>query len=140
MKRRTILRRASALGLVATAGCLSGATPGTDSNDDRNESGEDQSGDDRTESGDDAPETKAVADATVETVATRCASDEAPTGTVSVDEAATERHLERLHRSGFYAEPTCAVAPAALETLREAGDIGQEEDVVVPLTGSGLKT
>jgi hypothetical protein len=89
MKRRTILRRASALGLVATAGCLSGATPGTDSNDDRNESGEDQSGDDRTESGDDAPETKAVADATVETVATRCASDEAPTGTVSVDEAAT---------------------------------------------------
>ncbi|PSP46868.1 hypothetical protein BRC69_02320, partial [Halobacteriales archaeon QH_6_66_25] len=59
---------------------------------------------------------------------------------VAVDEAATERHLERLHRSGFYTEPTCAVAPAALETLREAGDIGQEENVVVPLTGSGLKT
>jgi threonine synthase len=59
---------------------------------------------------------------------------------VAVDEAATECHLERLHRSGFYTEPTCAVAPAALETLREAGDIGQEENVVVPLTGSGLKT
>ena len=59
---------------------------------------------------------------------------------VAIDEATTEQQLERLHRSGFYTEPTCAVAPAALETLREAGEIGQEEDVVVPLTGSGLKT
>jgi len=59
---------------------------------------------------------------------------------VAVDTAATETHLDRLHWRGFYVEPTCAVAPAGLETLRERGDIGSDEDVVVPLTGSGLKT
>jgi len=59
---------------------------------------------------------------------------------VAIDEPTTERHLQQLHHSGFYTEPTCAVAPAALETLRETGDIGQDEDVVVALTGSGLKT
>jgi threonine synthase len=59
---------------------------------------------------------------------------------VAVDEATTERHLGRLHRAGFYTEPTCAVAPAALAALREAGEVDDEEDVVVPLTGSGLKT
>jgi threonine synthase len=48
--------------------------------------------------------------------------------------------LDRLHRAGFYTEPTCAVAPAALTNLRERGEIGKSEDVVVPLTGSGLKS
>ncbi|WP_254761788.1 pyridoxal-phosphate dependent enzyme [Natrinema marinum] len=51
-----------------------------------------------------------------------------------------ETTLDRLHRNGFYVEPTCAVAPAALEQYRERGDIDDDEDVVVPLTGSGLKT
>ena len=50
-----------------------------------------------------------------------------------------ERELDRLHAAGFYTEPTCAVAPAALRKLRERGAIGDDEDVVVPLTGSGLK-
>ncbi|WP_247002609.1 pyridoxal-phosphate dependent enzyme [Halosolutus gelatinilyticus] len=50
-----------------------------------------------------------------------------------------ETALDRLHRGGFYVEPTCAVAPAALRRYREA-DVLSEDDVVVPLTGSGLKT
>ncbi|TKX86051.1 pyridoxal-phosphate dependent enzyme [Halorubrum sp. SS5] len=58
---------------------------------------------------------------------------------VAVTEAAATRELDRLHAAGFYTEPTCAVAPAALRTLRDRGEIGPDEDVVVPLTGSGLK-
>jgi len=51
-----------------------------------------------------------------------------------------ESALDRLHRNGFYVEPTCAVAPAALERYRERGILDEDADVVVPLTGSGLKT
>ena len=51
----------------------------------------------------------------------------------------TERELDRLHRAGFYVEPTCAVAPAALREYRKRGVIEESDDVVVPLTGSGLK-
>ncbi len=51
-----------------------------------------------------------------------------------------EDATDRLHRSGFYVEPTCAVAPAALERYRERGQLARDADVVVPLTGSGLKT
>ncbi|TYT62781.1 threonine synthase [Natrialba swarupiae] len=51
-----------------------------------------------------------------------------------------ESALDQLHRDGFYVEPTCAVAPAALEEYREMGVLDGDEDVVVPLTGSGLKT
>ncbi|MFC7072361.1 pyridoxal-phosphate dependent enzyme [Halovenus rubra] len=56
---------------------------------------------------------------------------------VSADQ--TTATLDKLHRNGFYTEPTCAVAPAGLDVLRERGAIGPDEDVVVPLTGSGLK-
>jgi threonine synthase len=59
---------------------------------------------------------------------------------LAIDEDATERALDRLHRAGFYTEPTCAVAPAALEEYRARDTIGNEEDVVVALTGSGLKS
>ncbi|QWC19461.1 pyridoxal-phosphate dependent enzyme [Halorubrum sp. 2020YC2] len=59
---------------------------------------------------------------------------------LAVTEATATRELDRLHAAGFYTEPTCAVAPAALRTLRERGEIGPDEDVVVPLTGSGLKS
>ncbi|TKX75608.1 pyridoxal-phosphate dependent enzyme [Halorubrum sp. GN11_10-6_MGM] len=58
---------------------------------------------------------------------------------LAVTEAAATRELDRLHAAGFYTEPTCAVAPAALRTLRDRGEIGPDEAVVVPLTGSGLK-
>ncbi|WP_254531495.1 threonine synthase [Natrinema gelatinilyticum] len=51
-----------------------------------------------------------------------------------------ETALDRLHRNGFYVEPTCAVAPAALQQYRDDGVLHEDDDVVVPLTGSGLKT
>ncbi|WP_276254737.1 pyridoxal-phosphate dependent enzyme [Halomontanus rarus] len=51
-----------------------------------------------------------------------------------------ETALDTLHRNGFYVEPTCAVAPAALRQYREDGVLEDDDDVVVPLTGSGLKT
>lgn len=58
---------------------------------------------------------------------------------LAVTESTVERELDRLHAAGFYTEPTCAVAPAALRALRERGDLDADADVVVPLTGSGLK-
>jgi len=59
---------------------------------------------------------------------------------LAVDRETTEAALDRLCRAGLYVEPTCAVAPAALERLRDRGAVGAAEDAVVPLTGSGLKT
>ncbi|GAB3682116.1 threonine synthase [Salinarchaeum chitinilyticum] len=59
---------------------------------------------------------------------------------IEIGENQLEIALDRLHRSGFYVEPTCAVGPAALRAFREEGLVGEEEDVVVALTGSGLKT
>jgi threonine synthase len=58
---------------------------------------------------------------------------------LAVTQTAAERELDRLHAAGFYTEPTCAVAPAALRELRERGVLAPDDDVVVPLTGSGLK-
>ena len=59
---------------------------------------------------------------------------------LAVTESAVERELDRLHTAGFYTEPTCAVAPAALRALREQGVLDADADVVLPLTGSGLKS
>jgi threonine synthase len=59
---------------------------------------------------------------------------------IALSEAAVEDALDALHRRGFYTEPTCAVAPAALEVYRDRGILAADADVVVPLTGSGLKT
>jgi threonine synthase len=59
---------------------------------------------------------------------------------VALPASAVEDALDALHRRGFYTEPTCAIAPAALETYRERGTIAADADVVVPLTGSGLKS
>ncbi len=58
---------------------------------------------------------------------------------VAVSEPALEAALDRLHRAGFYTEPTCAVAPAALEMYRDRGVVDDGDDVVVALSGSGLK-
>jgi threonine synthase len=57
---------------------------------------------------------------------------------VALDRETTSAEHRRLGRQGFHVEPTCAVAPAALDILRDRGAIGPDEDVVVPLTGSGL--
>ena len=70
----------------------------------------------------------------------RAAIDATGGDALAVTEAAATRELDRLHAAGFYTEATCAVAPAALRTLRERGEVGPDEDVVVPLTGSGLKS
>ncbi len=58
---------------------------------------------------------------------------------VAVDAETTLRTLGRLRKRGFDTEPTCAVAPAALEWLRATGAIGEDGDVCVVLTGTGLK-
>lgn len=58
---------------------------------------------------------------------------------IAVGERATERELDRLHRAGFYTEPTSALGPAALREYRDRGVLGADDDVIVPLTGSGLK-
>jgi threonine synthase len=58
---------------------------------------------------------------------------------IAIGKRETERELDRLHRAGFYTEPTCAVAPVALREYREHGVIEEGDEVVVPLTGSGLK-
>jgi threonine synthase len=58
---------------------------------------------------------------------------------VALAAAAVSTALDRLHAAGFYTEPTCATAPAALDALRERGAITPDDDVVVALTGSGLK-
>jgi len=58
---------------------------------------------------------------------------------VAVSTAATQREHDRLARAGFHVEPTCATATAALRQFRERGVIDDTDDVVVALTGSGLK-
>jgi threonine synthase len=58
---------------------------------------------------------------------------------ITVGEDAVRTELDRLHANGFYVEPTCAIAPAALAAYRERGTLGPDADVVVPLTGHGLK-
>ncbi|MDZ7746590.1 MAG: pyridoxal-phosphate dependent enzyme [Halobacteriales archaeon] len=58
---------------------------------------------------------------------------------IAVSEEAVSETLDALHAAGFYTESTCAVAPAALEEYRERGVLDAGADVVVPLTGSGLK-
>lgn len=47
--------------------------------------------------------------------------------------------MQGLHRSGFFVEPTTATGAAGLTQLLDAGMIGQQESVVLVLTGTGLK-
>ena len=68
------------------------------------------------------------------------AIDETDGDAIAISRSATERELDRLHAAGFYTEPTCAVAPAALREYRNRGVLAPDDDVVVPLTGSGLKS
>ncbi|WP_135364878.1 threonine synthase [Halosimplex halophilum] len=58
---------------------------------------------------------------------------------VAVGPEATEREHDRLARAGFHVEPTCATATAALADYRERGVLAPDDDVVVALTGTGLK-
>ncbi|WP_049921958.1 threonine synthase [Halopiger djelfimassiliensis] len=68
------------------------------------------------------------------------AIDETDGDAIALGSDPIESALDRLHRGGFYVEPTSAVAPAALERYRADGHLADDAEVVVPLTGSGLKT
>ncbi|GAA0193877.1 pyridoxal-phosphate dependent enzyme [Halobaculum roseum] len=68
------------------------------------------------------------------------AIDDTDGDAIALGSDAVESELADLHAAGFYTEPTCAVAPAALREYRERGVLDGDEDMVVPLTGSGLKT
>lgn len=67
------------------------------------------------------------------------AIDETGGDCIALDADALETELNALHERGFYVEPTSAIAPAALGVYRDRGDLSADDDVVVPLTGSGLK-
>ncbi|MCG1004196.1 MULTISPECIES: pyridoxal-phosphate dependent enzyme [Halobacterium] len=58
---------------------------------------------------------------------------------IACDAEATEDALDALHERGLYVEPTSAVGVAGLEAYRERGVLDAHDDVVVGLTGSGLK-
>jgi len=58
-------------------------------------------------------------------------------------EDATEEEIldaqRRLAASGYFVEPAAAAPLAAARKLRASGKIGEEDSVVLMLTGSGLK-
>lgn len=68
------------------------------------------------------------------------AIDETDGDAIALSQEVVATELQRLHEAGFYTEPTCAVAPAGLREYRKRGVIDPDDDVVVPLTGSGLKS
>lgn len=58
---------------------------------------------------------------------------------IAVTEEATLAALWGLARKGLYVEPTSACAAAALDQLRATGAVADGEEIVICLTGSGLK-
>jgi threonine synthase len=58
---------------------------------------------------------------------------------VAVDEAAIQGGRNALARLGFYVEPTSAVVWEALRQVLEASKGAAAGDIVIMLTGSGLK-
>lgn len=56
---------------------------------------------------------------------------------LTVEDTAILEAQQQLAHQGLYTEPTSATAVAALQALAQVA--GQDETVVVPLTGSGLK-
>jgi threonine synthase len=59
---------------------------------------------------------------------------------VMVEEDETRRAFKHLARRGFFVEPSSAVAFAGYKKQVEEGDLSTSEDVVIVLTGTGLKT
>lgn len=59
---------------------------------------------------------------------------------IAVGAGPTEDAHQALGRTGFFVEPTSAIAVAGLDAYRDRGVIEPSDDVVVALTGSGLKT
>ncbi len=60
-------------------------------------------------------------------------------GTIAMTEGEIVGALRRLARTGLFAEPTSAIAAAALDKLAASGRIKPGETTVALLTGSGLK-
>jgi len=58
---------------------------------------------------------------------------------VAVTSAEVAEAVRTLVKSGFIVEPTSAAALAGLKLLVEEGVVGRGDEVLVPLTGSGLK-
>ncbi len=56
-----------------------------------------------------------------------------------VSEEEIDESVKELGSEGIFVEPSSAVAVAGLKKLRYSGQIREDEDVVVPLTGTGLK-
>ncbi len=61
------------------------------------------------------------------------------TASVAVNRVDLKEALKELYRMGLIVEPTSAAALAALKSLVNEGVIDRGEDVLIPLTGSGLK-
>ena len=59
---------------------------------------------------------------------------------VAVSEGAIAAAHQTIRERGIYVEPTSAVPLGALPMLVEQGIVRQDEQVLVPLTGSGLKS
>lgn len=59
---------------------------------------------------------------------------------VAVSEQQIQQSVRALARRGLYAEPTCAVAVAALDHFIGDGTITPDQTTIVVLTGSGLKS
>ena len=58
---------------------------------------------------------------------------------IAVGAEATTEARDDLARAGFHVEPTSAVALAGLREYVDRGLLASESDVVLPLTGTGLK-
>ena len=58
---------------------------------------------------------------------------------IAVGSGATTEARDDLARAGFHVEPTSAVALAGLREYVERGVLASDSDVVLPLTGTGLK-
>ncbi|MGZ0189015.1 MAG: threonine synthase [Alphaproteobacteria bacterium] len=58
---------------------------------------------------------------------------------LGVDETEIVAAMRKIHRSGFFVEPTTAAGAAGLTKLMASGRIGADETVVLVLTGTGLK-
>lgn len=58
---------------------------------------------------------------------------------ISVDDHDLWASLSALGKMGLYVEPTSAVACAGYTALRAAGQVGASEEIVIALTGNGLK-
>ena len=61
-------------------------------------------------------------------------------GTLAIDEESIAEATLALARQGLFVEPTCAQAAAAFDQLLSRGTIRRDEQTVIVLTGTGMKS